>query len=186
MIMRLRHANIRLINRRSNLPRLLLALSSINGQCNDNSKNNPTDAQGLTGHSISVLWFRWSRGRLRVMAMVKYLANTPTCTFGDLACSLGGANADVLASNGRTLSDIAGGVEGVEGDEIARTFPDSLGCCTGALGGSFADVSCAAANVAAGAALLRLGGRLGCVGRLRRGLGLAALAAGVLAADGEG
>jgi hypothetical protein len=55
MIMRLRHANIRLINRRSNLPRLLLALSSINGQCNDNSKNNPTDAQGLTGHSISVL-----------------------------------------------------------------------------------------------------------------------------------
>jgi hypothetical protein len=53
--MRLRHANIRLINRRSNLPRLLLALSSINGQCNDNSKNNPTDAQGLTGHSISDL-----------------------------------------------------------------------------------------------------------------------------------
>jgi hypothetical protein len=59
-------------------------------------------------------------------------------------------------------------------------------CGTGALGGSFADVSCAAANVAAGAALLRLGGRLGCVGRLRRGLGLAALAAGVLAADGKG
>jgi hypothetical protein len=54
--MRLRHANIRLINRRSNLPRLLLALSSINGQCNDNSKNNPTDAQGLTGHSISDLY----------------------------------------------------------------------------------------------------------------------------------
>jgi hypothetical protein len=120
------------------------------------------------------------------MAMVKYLANTPTCTFGDFSCSLGGANADVLASNGRTLSDIAGGVEGVEGDEIARTFPDSLGCGTGALGGSFADVSCAAADIAAGAALLRLGGRLGCVGRLRRGLGLAVLAGGVLAADGEG
>ena len=57
--MRLRHANIRLINRRSNLPRLLLALSSINGQCNDNSKNNPTDAQGLTGHSISDLVLRF-------------------------------------------------------------------------------------------------------------------------------
>jgi hypothetical protein len=53
MIMRLRHANIRLINRRSKLPRLPLALLSKNGKCNDNSKNNPTDAQGLTGHSIS-------------------------------------------------------------------------------------------------------------------------------------
>ena len=51
MIMRFRPANIRLINRRSNLPRLLLALSSINGKCND--KNNTTNVQGLTGHSIS-------------------------------------------------------------------------------------------------------------------------------------
>ena len=40
MIMRFRHANIRLINRRSKLPRLLLALSS--GKDNDNDKNNPT------------------------------------------------------------------------------------------------------------------------------------------------
>jgi len=54
MIMRLRHANIRLINRRSNLPRLLLALSSINGKYNDkgngngNDKNNPADSQELT------------------------------------------------------------------------------------------------------------------------------------------
>jgi len=40
MIVRFRPANIRLINRRSNLPRLLLALSSENDQCND--KNNPT------------------------------------------------------------------------------------------------------------------------------------------------
>jgi hypothetical protein len=38
MTMRFRPANIRLINRRSNLPRLLLALSSINGKSND--KNN--------------------------------------------------------------------------------------------------------------------------------------------------
>ena len=53
--MRFRPANIRLINRRSNLPRLLLALSSINGKSNDNHKNNNTIVQGLTGHSISEL-----------------------------------------------------------------------------------------------------------------------------------
>jgi hypothetical protein len=52
MIMRLRRANIRLINRRSKLPRLLLALSS-NNKSNDNNKNNPTDVPRLTGHSIS-------------------------------------------------------------------------------------------------------------------------------------
>jgi hypothetical protein len=49
MIMRLRHAHIRLINRRSNLPRLLLALSSKNGKSNDNDKNNPTGSRELTG-----------------------------------------------------------------------------------------------------------------------------------------
>jgi hypothetical protein len=42
-IMRSRPANIRLINRRSNLPRLRLALSS------KKDKSNPTDAQWLTG-----------------------------------------------------------------------------------------------------------------------------------------
>ena len=46
MIMRFRPANIRLINRRSNLPRLLLALSSEKSK--DNDKNNPTDSAGLT------------------------------------------------------------------------------------------------------------------------------------------
>jgi hypothetical protein len=46
--MRFRPANIRLINRRPNLPRLLLALSSKNGKDN-NDKNNPTDEQELTG-----------------------------------------------------------------------------------------------------------------------------------------
>jgi hypothetical protein len=55
--MRFRPANIRLINRRPDLPRLLLALSSEKGKTNDNDndndKNNPTDSQGLTGHSIS-------------------------------------------------------------------------------------------------------------------------------------
>ena len=48
-IMRFRPANIRLINRRSNLPRLLLALSSEDGKNNDNDKSNPTDVLELTG-----------------------------------------------------------------------------------------------------------------------------------------
>src|SRR5277367_7028093 len=48
MIMRFRPANIRLINRRLNLPRLLLALSSGKDENNDNDKNNPTDSQRLT------------------------------------------------------------------------------------------------------------------------------------------
>jgi hypothetical protein len=45
--MRFRPANIRLINRRSNLPWLLLVLSSENGKSNDNDKT--TNVQGLTG-----------------------------------------------------------------------------------------------------------------------------------------
>ena len=53
-IMRSQPANIGLIDRRSNLPRLLLALSSENDDCNDNDKNNPTVSRELTGHSISV------------------------------------------------------------------------------------------------------------------------------------
>jgi hypothetical protein len=48
MIMRFRPANIRLINRRPNLPRLLLALSSGKSKSNDNYKNNPTDPEELT------------------------------------------------------------------------------------------------------------------------------------------
>jgi hypothetical protein len=48
MIMRFRPANIRLINRRSNLPRLLLALSSGKSKSNDNDKNIPTDPEELT------------------------------------------------------------------------------------------------------------------------------------------
>ena len=53
MIMRFQPANIRLINRRSILPRLLLALFSKEETNNDNNKNYPTDVQRLTGHSIS-------------------------------------------------------------------------------------------------------------------------------------
>ena len=128
------------------------------------------------------------------MVMVKYPANAPACALGDFACSLGGANADVLAGNGRALSDIACGVDGVEGDEIARTFSDPLGRCSGSLGGTFACVPDAATDVAAGAALLglggwlSLGGWLGCFSRLS-GLwlgGLGILAGCPLATDGEG
>jgi hypothetical protein len=46
--MRFRPANIRLINRRSKLPRLLLALSSRKDKSSDNDKNNPTDFAVLT------------------------------------------------------------------------------------------------------------------------------------------
>ena len=53
MIMRFRPANIRLINRRSIQPRLLLALSSKDEKSKNNNKNDPTDLQRLTGHSIS-------------------------------------------------------------------------------------------------------------------------------------
>ena len=54
-IVRFRPANIRLIHRRQNLLRLLLALSSNHGKSNnnDNDKNNPTISQKLTG-AISV------------------------------------------------------------------------------------------------------------------------------------
>jgi hypothetical protein len=116
------------------------------------------------------------------MVMVEYLANPPTCSLGDLSSSLGGTDADVLAGDDCTFSNIARGVEGVEGDEIARTFSDSLGCCSSALGGTFASVAYAAGNVPAGSALLGLSGWLGGIGGLR---GLSVLAGGVLAAEGE-
>jgi hypothetical protein len=51
--MRFRPANIRLINRRPNLPGMRLALSLNNNKSKDNDKNNPIDVQMLTGHSIS-------------------------------------------------------------------------------------------------------------------------------------
>jgi hypothetical protein len=51
--MRSQPANIRLINRRSNMPRLLLALFSRKHKGNYNDKNQPTNSQGWTGHSIS-------------------------------------------------------------------------------------------------------------------------------------
>jgi hypothetical protein len=120
------------------------------------------------------------------MAMVEYFANSPTCALGDFACAFGGADADVLASRGSAFADIARGVEWVKCDKVARTFPNTLGRRSSALGGSFADVSGASADVATGAALMGLlGGRLRFVGMLRRRLGLAVLPASVLAADSK-
>jgi len=57
--MRFRPANIRVINRRQNLPRLLLALSL---KDDENKDTAPIDVQTLTGHSISIL-----RGPLHVV-----------------------------------------------------------------------------------------------------------------------
>jgi hypothetical protein len=121
------------------------------------------------------------------MVMVEYFANSPTCALGDFACAFGGAHADVLARDSCTFADIASGVDRVKGDKVARTFSNALGRRSRALGGSFADVSGAPADVATGAVLMGLlpGGRLRCVGRLRRGLGLAVLTERVLAADSK-
>jgi hypothetical protein len=109
-----------------------------------------------------VLWFGGSRGRLRFMVMVEYSANSPTCALGDFARALSGADADVLAGDGSAFGDIASSVEWVKCDKVARTLPNTLGRRSSALGGSFADVSGAPTDVAAGAALmgLLLGGRL--------------------------
>jgi hypothetical protein len=90
------------------------------------------------------------------VVMMEYVANSPTCALGDFACALCCANADVFARDGSAFGDIASGVEWVECDEVTRTFPNTLGRCSSTLGGSFADVSGAPADVATGAALMRL------------------------------
>ena len=134
-----------------------------------------------------VLWVGGSRGRLRLVMMVEYFANSPTCALGDFASAFGGADADVLAGDGCPLADIASSVEWVKRDEVAGTFPDTFGRRSSALGGSFADGSGTPADVTTWAALMGLlhAGRLRCVSMLRRGLGLAALTVGVLTADGK-
>jgi hypothetical protein len=117
------------------------------------------------------------------MAMVEDFADAATCSLGDFACALRGADADVLAGDARAFADVACGVDGVEGDEIAGAFADALSCRSGSLGGALADVAGSAADVTAGAAGLglRLGGSLG-----RGGWVLGVLGANVLGADGEG
>jgi hypothetical protein len=117
------------------------------------------------------------------MVMMEYFANSPTCALGDFACALGGADADVLAGNGSAFAYIAGGVERVKCDKVARTFSNTLGRRTSALGGSFPDVAGASTDVATWATLmgLLLGGWLRCVGMLR----LAVLTGSVTDADGK-
>jgi hypothetical protein len=133
-----------------------------------------------------VLSVGWGRGRVVVMAVVEDFADAATRPLGDLACALCGTDADVLASDACAFANVACGVHGVEGDEIAGAFADALGCLSGSLGGALADVAGSAADVTAGAAGLglrrglRLGGGLGWGGG-----GLGVLGAKVLDADGE-
>jgi hypothetical protein len=79
--MRLRPANIRLINRRPDLPRLLPALSSIHGKGND--KNNTTNVQGLTGHSIS------EQDDASALSRIDpgLLSKSDPCLFGNQGCN---------------------------------------------------------------------------------------------------
>jgi len=114
------------------------------------------------------------------MAVVEDLADAATCALGDFACALSGTNANVLAGYACAFADVASSVEGVEGDEIASAFADTLGCGSGSLGGTFADVARSAADVTTGAAGLGLWRNLG----WGRG-GLVALGGDRLARDGE-
>jgi hypothetical protein len=90
------------------------------------------------------------------MAMVEDFADAATCALGDFACALSGTDAHVLAGEGRAFADVAGGVDGVEGDEISGAFADTLGRGSGSFGGALADVAGSAADVTAGAAGLGL------------------------------
>jgi hypothetical protein len=78
--MRFRPANIRLINRRYYLPRLLLALSSNSDKSKDNNKNHPIDVPRLTGHSIS--------GNIRIVQGGHFLTKMPLrkCGFALQRC----------------------------------------------------------------------------------------------------
>jgi len=101
-----------------------------------------------------VLWI--DCGLVVVMAVVEDLADAATRAFGDFACALDGADAYVLSVDACAFAYIAGGVNGVEGDEVASAFADALGCGSGSLGGVFADVASSAAYIAAGATGLGL------------------------------
>jgi hypothetical protein len=64
----------------------LLALSSEKGKTNgnDNDKNNPTDSQGLTGHSISVGVALSDRLRLDLCPYANHMAEDAAETTGRL------------------------------------------------------------------------------------------------------
>jgi hypothetical protein len=88
--------------------------------------------------------------------MVKYFADAPACALGDLAGALGGADAYILAGFGSPLADVAGGVERMKRDQVTGALPDTLGRRSSALGRSFADVTCALADIAARAGFMGL------------------------------
>jgi hypothetical protein len=96
------------------------------------------------------------------MVMVEKFANSPPRAFRDFACTLRGADADILAGYGCAFADIAGRVERVQRDEVARTLPTTLGRRSSALGGSIANVSGAPADISARAGWMGLliGGKL--------------------------
>jgi hypothetical protein len=100
------------------------------------------------------------------MAVVEDFADAATCALGDFACALSGTDAYVFAGDARAFTDVACGVGGMEGDEIAGAFADALGCLSGSLGSPLADVAGSAADVTAGAAGLRLGRDLSLSGGL--------------------
>jgi hypothetical protein len=116
-----------------------------------------------------------------MIAVVEDFADASTCALGDFACAFRGADSHVFSGDACALADVAGGVDGVEGDEIASAFADALACCSGSFGGVLADVAGSAADVTAGAAGLGLwrGLSLG-------GWGLGILRVDALATDGEG
>jgi hypothetical protein len=77
--MRFRPANIRLINRRSKLPRLLLVLSSGKDNGNDNDKNNPTvrGVDTVTPYQAeSLVEVRFRTSRLRLVRQLSRLQDT--------------------------------------------------------------------------------------------------------------
>jgi hypothetical protein len=119
------------------------------------------------------------------MAVVEDFADAATCPFGDFACALRGADADIFSGYSCAFANVFRGSGGVEGDEIAGAFADTLGCRSGSLAGAFADVAGSAADVAAGAAGLGL--VLVLRGSLRRGRWvLRVLSANVLRGEDEG
>src|ERR1700677_68151 len=126
-----------------------------------------------------VLWVGWWLGRLLVMAVMEDFADAAACALGDLACALGGTDADVFSAVTCAFADVFRGSGGVEGEKTAGAFADALGCLSGSFGGALADVSGPAAYITSGAAGLGWGLGLG-------GRGLGVLGGNALGADGEG
>jgi hypothetical protein len=86
------------------------------------------------------------------MTVVEDFADSSTCPLGDFGCALARSHADVLTGNACALADAACGVDGVQSYKIAGTFADTLGCSSGSLSGTLANVARSAAEVTAGAA----------------------------------